>query len=205
MEQSAPLSASPPMRGKEAEPDDLALAARAASGDPGATSQLYARHKDAIFGVAFRILRDHGDAADVLQDTFLLLIEGRRGTPPSSSVRGWLLRVAQNLAIDRFRQRRVRSGPAEDHPADPERVADAPGPARAAEHAEVARAIDAAVADLSPRLRAAVLLRYAGGLSYEEVAEALDCSVGTVKSRLARAHARLAGPLARWRTEPEGD
>ena len=66
---------------------------------------------------------------------------------------------------------------------------------------DVKRAIEAAVQDLSPRLRVAVVLRYTGGLSYEEVAEALECSVGTVKSRLARAHARLLGPLARHRAQ----
>ena len=179
--------------------DDLALAAMAAAGDAEAASQLYARHKDAIYGVAYRILRDHGDAADVLQDAFLLLIEARRGTPPSTSVRGWLLRVASNLAIDRYRQRRVRAGRPEDRPADPERLAEGTDPAHAAEKSEVALAIEAAVAALSPRLRPAVVLRYAGGLSYEEVAQALGCSIGTVKSRLARAHERLAGPLARWR------
>jgi RNA polymerase sigma-70 factor (ECF subfamily) len=201
MEQSSPHFASPLGRSEDAATEDLALAARAAQGDGEATSQLYARHKDAIYAVAYRILRDAGDAADVLQDTFLLLLEGRRGTPPQTSVRGWLLRVGSNLAIDRLRQRRVRAGSADDRPAESERTARGRDPAAHAEHAELARAIEAAVQDLSPRLRVAVVLRYAGGLSYEEVAEALECSVGTVKSRLARAHARLLGPLARHRAQ----
>ena len=72
------------------------------------------------------------------------------------------------------------------------------GPARAAESAEVAEEVARAVAELSLKLRGVVVLRYFEGLSYEEIAAVIGRSVGTVKSRLSRAHQRLAERLQRF-------
>lgn len=196
-EHPTPPDASPPGTGNEAE--DLRLAGLAASGDREALAQLYERHKDRVFGVALRVLRDAAEAADVLQDTFLVLLGNARARHLDVSAVGWLLRVAGNLSIDRLRRRRVR-GLAPDERSEPVERLDPGAPpderaATAERDAEVQRAMEA----LSPKLRLVVALRYAAGCSYEQIAEALDCSIGTVKSRLARAHARLEGPLAEIR------
>jgi RNA polymerase sigma-70 factor (ECF subfamily) len=181
--------------------EDLRLASQAAGGDSEALAQLYDAHKDRVYSVAYRILKDAAEAADILQDTFVVLLEGRRGTPPSSSVRGWLARVASNLAIDRYRQRRVRSAKPDDRPAEFERASGSRSPESLAFGGELSAEVRVAVDGLSEKLRGVILLRYGAGLSYEEVAEALDCSIGTVKSRLARAHARLTSALEHLRKE----
>ncbi|MCI0342854.1 MAG: sigma-70 family RNA polymerase sigma factor [Planctomycetales bacterium] len=206
-EQSAPLAASRDTEGGPPQDPDLPLARRAISGDKEALAELFGRYKDLVFGVAARVLGDEAEAADVLQDVFLLLLTGGRGTPPGVTVRGWIARVSVNLAIDRWRRRQVRSGKAGD-PRDPpaaiERVSTAPGPDEEAQAEERNRAVRAEVERLSPKLRTVVALRYAGGLAYDEIAAALRCSIGTVKSRLARAHERLEGPLAEIRKRHGG-
>ena len=191
------------MSGPTSDTHDLKLASQAAAGDSKALTQLYETHRDRVYAVAYRILKDAAEASDILQDTFVVLIEGRRGTPPKSSVRGWLVRVASNLAIDRYRQRRVRSAKPDDRPAEFERASRARSPESAAFGGELSAEVREAIEQLSDKLRGVILLRYAGGLSYEEVADALDCSIGTVKSRLARAHARLTGSLDHLRKEVE--
>ncbi len=203
-EQTAPLAASRDTEGGPPQDPDLPLARRAIAGDKEALAELFWRYKDLVFGVAARVLGDEAEAADVLQDVFLLLLTGGRGTPPGVTVRGWIARVSVNLAIDRWRRRRVRAGDPGDPPAAIERVSAAPGPEEEAQAEERNRAVRAEVERLSPKLRTVVALRYAGGLAYEEIAAALRCSIGTVKSRLARAHERLEGPLAEVRRRHGG-
>lgn len=198
-----PLSASSPVSDETSDAAQVQLAAQAADGDSDALTQLYEAHKDRVFAVAYRVLRDAAEAADILQDTFIVLLEGRRGRPPQTSVRGWLVRVASNLAIDRYRQRRVRSAKPGDRPAEFERSAPERAPDAAAMGGELSVEVQDAVDQLSDKLRGVIVLRYGAGLSYEEVAAALDCSIGTVKSRLARAHARLTGALEHLREHVE--
>ena len=191
------VSSLPPVpSGSDAE--ELALARRACGGGPGAIEGLFQRFHGGHFTYALRILRDGAEAQDVVQDIFLAIVE-RRVAPPHTSVPGWLYRLATHRAIDRWRRRRLRrseGGPPESAsaPLTPE-----PDVASALALRERDAAVQGAVARLSMKLRLVVTLRYGLGLSYVEIAEALACSIGTVKSRLARAHARLREPLRQVR------
>ena len=155
-------------------------------------------HKDRVHSHALWMLRDREEARDVAQEAFVRLWE-HRAEVVDGAARGWLLRTAHNLCIDRLRRRAARPegplGPAAgEGPGGP--AAATADPERLAASAETGRAIRGALGALSPRDRAAVLLREVHGLSYEETARALGVPLGTLKAALHRARERLRRELA---------
>jgi RNA polymerase sigma-70 factor (ECF subfamily) len=159
-------------------------------GDPAAQRRVFERYGDRVFSIALHFLRgDHAAAQDAAQEAFVRMFRAAPSFRRDSRLSTWLYRIVANTCLDELRRRRrlVLFGdlPREIHPTVAPAVA---GPLEA----DVA----AAVSRLSPKLRLAVLLRYFDDLSYDEMAQALNCSPGTVASRLARAHAALATSLA---------
>lgn len=162
---------------------------------------LYERHVQALVNVAWRVSGDWSSAQDIVQDVFLSLPARMATFRGESSLASWLYRITVNRAIDAKRYERRR--PAAGLGAVPDdllegarlpsgALPEAPEPHEATpEAAQVRAALEA----LSPKLRAIAVLRYVEGLSYDQLAEVLDCSLGTVKSRLNRAHAALAKHL----------
>jgi RNA polymerase sigma-70 factor (ECF subfamily) len=184
---------------------DAALVRDLASADPArqrrALGLLYERHADALVNVAWRVGGDWAGAQDVVQDVFMSLPARIATFRGESSLSSWLYRIAVNRAIDvrRYERRRPAAGLGavpddllEGARAPSGRSNDPPEPR---DDAPEAAAVRAALAALSPKLRAIAVLRYVEGLSYEELTEVLGCSLGTVKSRLNRAHAALARRL----------
>lgn len=167
-------------------------------GDPAAQRRVFDRYSDRVFSIALRFLRgDEAAAKDAAQEAFVRMFRAAHTFRRDSRLSTWLYRIVANACIDELRRRRrlVLMGdmPPALHPVAP--AADSDGP-----DTEVA----AAVSRLSPRLRMVVLLRYFEDLSYQEMAEALGCSPGTVASRLSRAHAALARALAHRRPSSGG-
>jgi RNA polymerase sigma-70 factor (ECF subfamily) len=165
-------------------------------GDRDAMRALYEAYKDRVYSIAFYFF--HGDAAaasDVTQQVFLKLLEGMRDYRGEAAFSTWLYRIVVNACVDR--SRRAHGDPA---PADPAVLAAVADPAASHEdlfaRREVARSVQDAVASLPAKLRAAILLRYFDDLSYSDMAVALNCSMGTVASRLSRGHRLLARKLA---------
>jgi RNA polymerase sigma-70 factor (ECF subfamily) len=166
----------------------------------GEYRRLYDRYKDRVYNVCFRIAGNPSDALDASQETFGLVFRRIREFRFESRFSSWVYRIAVNASIDvrrRARSRRIASLEAM-HEAGPEhgnkydlsdRMIEMPS-VSASRH-ELEAAIQRAIDRLSPKLRAIVVLRYSESLSYEEVAETLRISLGTVKSRLARAHEAL--------------
>ena len=182
------------------EPDaDAELARRIAEGDQDAFATLFERHKDVVYTVAARMVRRGSWAEDICQDTFLRLWQNAGSVATKTSVRGWLLRVASNLAIDRWRKERTRHGGPDDGPVAHDRQATGVPPVETAAGNERDRAVRDVVAGLPPNHRLIIVLRYGVGLSYAEIKDVLKCSMGTVKSRLARAHKALHEPLTEVR------
>jgi RNA polymerase sigma-70 factor (ECF subfamily) len=172
-----------------------------------AVAGLYDRHVQRVFNVALRVLADRAAAEDVAQDVFMRLEQSIRSFRSDASFLSWIYRITVNRAIDHRRReaRRPASKMGENPPAVegsglPGRSLPAT-PAAALDRHETAARVQAALMTLSPKLRAIAVLRYVEGLSYEELAEALDCSMGTIKSRLNRAHAALTRALG---PEPPG-
>ncbi len=169
---------------------DRWLAAAAADRDEGAFEQLVRRHTAALYAGALRTTGSEQTAQDVVQDAWLsawLHLPGFRG---QSQVRTWLVRITTTKALNAVR-RPDRTVPLEAAP-DPA----AASTEQEAERRERAAAVRGAVAALPARQREAVVLRDLEGLSYEQVAVALDCSVSSVKSALFRGRQSLAAALA---------
>ncbi len=174
-------------------------------GDREALRALYDAYKDRVYSIAYYFLRgDHAAAADVTQQVFLKLMTGLGKYHGGSAFSTWLYRTVINACIDsRRRVSRLTAVAPETLQAivDPQASLDE---AIAAD--ERARTIRDAIAALPPKLRAPVLLRYVSDLDYPEIAAALNCSIGTVSSRLHRAHRLLAdrlAPLRLWSSRGE--
>lgn len=167
---------------------DAALLGAHLEGDPDAFADLFGRHRDVLWAVALRVTGNPDDAADAVQDAIVSAMRSAAGFENRSAVRTWLYRIVVNAALDKLRRANSRpTVPLGDH--DPQAPRD--------DISNAALRIDliAALAQLSPGQRAAVVLVDAHGLPLAEVAEILDVPVGTVKSRCARARAQLAGIL----------
>lgn len=182
--------------GRDAGEDlDRHLAAAAAASDEGAFEQLVRRHTPALYAGALRLTGSEQTAQDVVQDAWLsawLHLPGFRG---QSQVRTWLVRITTTKALNALR-RPVRTVPLEAVPEPATRSTE-----QDVEQRERAAAVRAAIAALPARQREAVVLRDLEGLSYEQVADVLDCSVGSVKSALFRGRQALADALAHHRAD----
>jgi RNA polymerase sigma-70 factor (ECF subfamily) len=176
--------------------DDLIT--RYQRGQAAAFSALFDRYKDYVYRLALMVLRNSSDAEEVVQETFLDLLRAL----PRYDVKGpapfetWLYRVSVNRC--RMRLRRTRP-PSADWDELAERLASAnPGhdPQATAQQGEMRRVLWQAVDGLADHHRLVIVLRYLYDLPYQEIAEVLEISLGTVKSRLYTAHRQLRQRLA---------
>jgi RNA polymerase sigma-70 factor (ECF subfamily) len=173
-----------------APPGDDELLARHVDGDPDAFGELVNRHRNRLWGVALRTLGNPEDAADALQNALLSAHRGAAGFRGGSAVTTWLHRIVVNACLDLARRHNAR--PTEPLLIDP--TSDPTGRDVVSEH-ETSLAVLAALRTLPTEQAAAVVLVDIEGYSVQEVAEMLDIPAGTVKSRCARARARLAEQL----------
>jgi RNA polymerase sigma-70 factor, ECF subfamily len=163
-------------------------------GDRDAFRALFEAYRNKVYSVAFRFSGDETAAMDIAQDTFVKLFSSIRDFRGESSFDTWIYRLVVNSCLD-HRRRGWRLMHLVDAFAGTLR---APAVSSLDEllRSERGERVRAAVDRLSPDLRMAIVLRYTEGLSYDEVADALGCSVGTVASRLNRAHKKLERWLA---------
>lgn len=185
------------------DPDrDLILRCQGTSpeGLEGAFRELYELYKDRVYNVCYRITGNSADALDAAQETFGILFRKIDGFRFESKFSSWVYRIAVNASIDlkrRASSRRVASLEAleegrRDTGARIElSIDEGEGPDRLAGRQELELEVQHAILRLSPKMRAITVLRYLEDLSYEQIAETLQISLGTVKSRLARAHQAL--------------
>jgi RNA polymerase sigma-70 factor, ECF subfamily len=162
-------------------------------GEPEALRALFERHKDKVYSIAVRYSGDRTVAMDIAQDAFLKLFSGIRGFRGDSSLEAWIYRIVVNSCFDQKRRTR-RLMPLMDGLLD---AIQAPGRSALDEmlRSELSGRVQSAVAGLLPEQRIVIVLRYTQGLSYDEIAEILGCSTGTVASRLNRAHKILGRRL----------
>ncbi|KAA5836236.1 RNA polymerase sigma factor SigM [Saccharopolyspora hirsuta] len=179
---------------------DAELIAAHTSGDPHAFSELFRRHRDRLWAVALRTMRDHEDAADALQDAMISAFRNASSFRAESQVTTWLHRIVVNACLDRIRRRQARptvplpeTGPAE--PAVPR---------DAIAEQDTRMAVQDALAELPEDQRSAIVLVDVEGYSVAETASILGIADGTVKSRCARGRAKLAKLLGHLRN-PSAD
>lgn len=154
---------------------------------------LYLKYRDRVYSIAYRVTGSSTDAMDVVQESFSLLFRKLESFRSDSLFSTWLFRLVVNCSIDHRRRERAHlraiepaTAGVETEPTDPNH-----GPDRSAETRELGDQVQTAIQMLSPKLRAILALRYLEEMSYEDLAVTLAISLGTVKSRLARAHLAL--------------
>lgn len=164
-------------------------------GDRDAFRLVYETYKDSVYSMALYFFRgDTATAADITQQVFLKLMDRITQFKGQSEFSTWLHRLVANACVDRTRGAWWRAPMADPAVLDSRPVV--PGHDVELEQRDQARVIQAALAELTPKIRMAIVLRYFQDLSYDEMASALNCSPGTVASRLSKGHAILGRRLA---------
>lgn len=180
-------------QGSGVEQTDLELVRRAQRGERGAFDLLVLRYQHRVVKLVARLLRDPTEAEDVAQDAFVKAYRALGSFRGDSAFYTWLYRIAVNTARNTMasRQRRPLDYEADlnesEQAAVESRMRHGDTPEAAALSDEIHRTVNHAVEQLPEDLRTAIILREIEGLSYEEIAEAMDCPVGTVRSRIFRA------------------
>ena len=177
------------------ERSDAELLRAHAEGDPRAFEELVRRHRDRLWAVALRTMREPEEAADALQDALISAYRAAGSFRAESAVTTWLHRIVVNACLDRIRRRQVRPTLPlpEEGPGEPADRRD-----RMAER-DTAMAIEEALGQLAVEQRAAITLVDIEGYSVADTAQILGVAEGTVKSRCARGRARLAVLLGHLR------
>ena len=173
---------------------DAAVIEACRKGDRLAFRELYDIYKDRVYSIALYFF--HGDrtaASDVTQQAFLRLLANIGQFRGDSTFSTWLYRLVVNACLDEARMRKTHRAASTTMQLDA--AASADSQEIAYERSQEAASVRAAIASLPPKFRIAVLLRYFDDLSYEDMAKALRCSMGTVASRLNRGHRMLADKL----------
>lgn len=152
-------------------------------------------HLDAVYRVAFSVVRDNALAEDVAQDAILKAWSALHSFRGDSSLRSWLLRITHNTAISTIRKRREEL---REPDLLPEEVSHVSTESQALDRATMA-AFESALNQLDELSRSIVVLREVEGLSYDEIADILEVPLPTVKTRLLRARRVLASSLSDWR------
>ena len=174
---------------------DERLVSFAQRGEYEAFEELVRRYRNDVYALAYHYVKNREEAWDLSQDVFIRAHHGLRRFRGEASFKTWLLRITANRCKDYFKKRRLDTV-AFDEAIEATRAADPlTEPGRSLEAEELGRAIDSAVAALPEKHRTAFMLREYEGLSYEQMAEVMKCSMGTVMSRLHHARKKLQRAL----------
>jgi len=174
---------------------DAELVTRALGGSERAFREIVRRYERSIYGLIVRMIRDAPVAEDLAQETFLRAFTRLDTYDRRRPLAAWLFKIAHNLTVDALRRAQPATIPYEDAGAGGGAAlvdSRSPTPEEAAAGRELARALEAAIAQLRPAYREVVLLQYREGLSQDEIAEITDLPLGTIKTYLHRARKELA-------------
>jgi len=184
--------------------DDFELIERFKSGDTSAFEEIVLTYQDRIYSLCKYMLGNAHDAEDAAQDAFLKAYQALPKFQPEASLYTWLYRISTNTCIDYKRKPVFESlfGSSEEggrlvH----DRASDAPSPEKLYQSKQIDEALRESLEKLSPKLRAIIILKEIEGLSYEGIADALEISMGTVKSRIARAREELQKLMQKFREQ----
>jgi RNA polymerase sigma-70 factor (ECF subfamily) len=194
--------------------DEAAIVAELKAGSEDAYSWLIAQFHQPIYSLVYRILDDPSDAADTTQEVFIKVYRGIRRFNSESSLKTWIYRIALHEASNRRRwwfrhkgrETSMEAGPETEeftHPTGLKDtlVDDSDSPFDNVFHSEVSAKVEMELKNLQEPYRTAVILRDIEDLSYEQIAEVTETSLGTVKSRLVRGREALKKRLARYVNE----
>jgi RNA polymerase sigma-70 factor (ECF subfamily) len=181
--------------------EDRDLLVRIATGDEQALKVLYGQISDRAMAVAMRVMKDRTEAEDVVQETFVEVWKrAKQFDPGRGGAAAWVITIAKNRAIDRLRAKGTSARTAREAAMQPE-VDASPAPLEAAEQRRDRERVLDALGQLPIEQRRAVELAYFEGFTQSEIASEMQEPLGTIKTRIRLAMAKLAGLLA---TETEG-
>jgi RNA polymerase sigma-70 factor (ECF subfamily) len=199
---NAPRAPAEPIA-SETTPDDGDLVKRCQRGESAAFNELVTRYRGKVYAMIYNMVHNEQDAWDLAQDGFLKAWKSIGRFRGQSSFYTWLYRIMMNVTIDSLRRKQVGGETEFDdsiglsnidpHAVTAPRAATMPPDKVAGD--EIRARIDAAVARLTPEHRAVILMREIEGLEYQEIADALECSIGTVMSRLFYARKKMQSML----------
>ena len=186
--------------------DLIILCQKGAQPDRGAFTELLNRYQSHVDRVLYHLAPDWQDRADLAQEVWIRVYRNVKRLNEPVKFRGWLSRIATNLFYDELRKRkRVRHPMSLDAPRrvddgeiEWDIISDYPSPDDNLATREFYDRLQAAIAGLPEAFRVAIVLREIEGLAYEEIAEMTEVSLGTVKSRIARARAKLQTVLQKY-------
>ena len=180
---------------------DEELVARAMGGDMDSFNQLVLRWERPIYALAYRVIGREEDARDVCQETFLRAYRALPGFKGQAKFSSWLYRIALNLCRDWIRRERRTPVAQAPEGVDLIELASEATPSESIEdlvaRREIGRAVARAMADLPNEQRTAIILKEYHGLTFQEIADLLDCPLSTVKTRLYQGLTVLRRQLAR--------
>lgn len=174
--------------------DDFSLIVRFKDGDRSSFEEIVLRYQDKIYNLCRHMLGNAHDAEDAAQDVFLKAYQALPKFQPDASLYTWLYRIATNTCIDYKRKPVFESlfgDSGEGERLVHDQASDTPSPEKLYQSKQIDHALRDSLEKLSPKLRAIIILKEIEELSYEQIADALDISMGTVKSRIARAREEL--------------
>ena len=185
---------------------DQALVVKAQGGDTNAFDELVTNYRGKVYAMIVNMIRNDADAWDLAQDVFVKAWKALPKFENRSAFYTWLYRITHNVTYDWMRKKKITAGTEFD---DQVALDAEPGALTAPKHIsqpdeniagdELKAEIDAAIQELSPDHRQAILLKEVEGLSYQEIADVMECSIGTVMSRLFYARKKLQEKLKNLR------
>jgi RNA polymerase sigma-70 factor (ECF subfamily) len=177
--------------------EDAETLRRCVEGDEQAYREIVEKYQRQVFSIAVRMLRSAEDAEDLTQEAFIRMFKAIDRYDPNRPFAAWLMTIASRLCIDHIRRKRLKTisifrqepGSSEERQIELED----PGlrPEEVTSHREEEKRAQSLIDSLPPHYRIVVILRHQEDLSYEEIAEALELPLGTVKARIHRARALL--------------
>lgn len=183
--------------------EDLVLVRRAREGDIAAYDELVRRYQERVYGTIYHMTANHEDAGDLAQETFIKGYQALKSFKGDSSFYTWVYRIAVNKTINFLKQRKNRTHLSlndldlnAEHDSEMVALVSDKTPRRAAGLSELQEKLNAAMLKLSPVHRLVVTLHDVQGLAHEEIANIMDCNIGTVRSRLFYARQQLQAYLA---------
>ncbi len=186
---------------------DEELVGGAKKGDMGAFEELVARHRDKIYARAFSMMRNEDEAVDLSQEAWVKSWQRLEQFQGESSFGTWVTRIVINLCLDQLRRRKrhrtesIEEMDEETGGVERQMPVVTVNPTERLERGELRKKIESAMEKLSHEHRTVLVLHEFEELEYKEIAKAMDCSIGTVMSRLFYARRKMAALLADLRTE----
>jgi RNA polymerase sigma-70 factor (ECF subfamily) len=193
-----------PLKASEALGDEE-LVRRALAGDRWGREMLYRRHAGSLLGMTVRLLANRSEAEEIVQDTFVTAFEQLGTLREPAAVRGWMGQIAVNLVRRRFRRARLMRFLGLDRGADDATLESLADPGVSTDQRAELALVDRLLRGMKPALRLAWMLRRVDGLELGEVASLCECSLATIKRRIAEADAIIDRHVAEPQTDARRD